>query len=76
MLEEALVLGRNHGVDQNFRNFRESHQTPLFPIPVEQIGNQFRFQAILGSFRIVLQRDDLRDLIPAEHDDAVFLKEE
>ena len=42
MLEEALVLGGEHGVDKHLREIVKANDTPLFPGAVEEIGDQFR----------------------------------
>ena len=42
---------------------------------VEQVGDQLRLDQILGSFRVVAKRDDLRDLVALELDDSFFVVE-
>ena len=37
MLEKALVLGRNDGIDESLRNFLKSHDAALLAVAVERL---------------------------------------
>src|SRR5580693_3055943 len=70
MLEEALVLGGGHRVDQHARDIGELYQASLFAVVVEQTGDQLRLELVLAPLGIVVERNDLRNTAARKLDDA------
>ena len=75
VLKEALVFGRDNGIDQQPRNIRVVHDAPLLAVTVVKIGNKLRLELELAAVGIVLKRDDFRNSATGELDDAGLFPE-
>ena len=75
VLEEALVLGREHRLDQHLGQIGELHQPALLAVPVEQVGQQLGLEHVLRPLGVVARGDDARHRAAGEVDHAAFLVE-
>src|SRR5580658_2858276 len=58
VLEETLVLNRDHGIHQYGRDIGELHQAAFFAVLVEQAAEHSRLQIVFGTPSVIAQRDD------------------
>ena len=70
VLEEALVLGGEDGVDEDLGDVLELDLAALLAGAVEQIGEEFGFEVVDGALGVVAAGDDAGDDAVAEEDDA------
>src|SRR5579883_2136203 len=75
MLEKAFIFGRGQGLHQNRRDVVELDEAALLARRSRNIRDQLGLELIQAARRIVLQRNNLRDLSARELDYSGFLIE-